>query len=316
MGLHIAQVGVGRVGRPTANAILSSGIASKLTVCDAQPGLANAFAEELGHAAAGHGIDAEIDWCSDCAKICGADIVLVTAGMPRLPGQAISRRDLAAKNAKIMRQVAESVVPHNPDAIYVIVTNPADAMATVFRHFSKSNKVIGTGTALETLRFRAKLAKDMGVPVSKVSGWVGGEHGEAAVVLWSTVKVNGIPVEKYAASKGITLSKPDIESYIKEVSKLIINNIGGTEFGPASAFRNVLQAIANDTGEVMPVSIPMAWPGVPEKVFVSVPMHLGRVPGRTLIEELTDHEKAELAKAAAAVYDTYIVARDAVADGA
>ncbi|MGQ9531087.1 MAG: malate dehydrogenase, partial [Candidatus Bathycorpusculaceae bacterium] len=190
MKLHIAQIGTGRVGRPTAYTIMCAELADTITVCDTKPRLAPAFAEELKHVTASLGLDVEINSCEKDEEVAGADIILISAGEPRVPGVKMSRRDLAVQNAKIVRYIAEATSPNNPGAKYIVITNPVDAMAMVCKKYSKADFVISTGTNLESLRFRSKLAAALKVSVSKVQGWVGGEHGEAAVILWTTTKVN------------------------------------------------------------------------------------------------------------------------------
>jgi len=305
MGLHIAQIGTGRVGRPTAYTIMCAGLADKLTVCDVKPNLAKAFAEELYHAAASLNLDIEVTWCERDEDVEGADIVLVSAGTPRLPGDNISRRDLAVKNAEIVKHVAETTVPKNPNAKYIVITNPVDAMATVFKKYSDAEFVIGTGTNLETLRFRSKLARELRVPVSGVRGWVGGEHGDAAVILWSTVRVSNLPVEEYAKSKKIDFDRNEVETYMKGITRLVIDSVGGTEYGPAASFRDIVRAIAKDTREILPIATPMEWEGIPEPVYVSVPLWLGSVVGPNLFEELTEEEKKKIRNATKVIYNNY-----------
>ena len=107
--MHIAQIGTGRVGRPTAYAIMCLGIADKFTLCDVKPGLAAAFAEELNHVTASNGLDVEIVSCENDKDVAGADMILISAGEPRTPGVKMTRRDLAIQNAKIIKQVSEAV---------------------------------------------------------------------------------------------------------------------------------------------------------------------------------------------------------------
>ena len=247
--MHIAQIGTGRVGRPTAYTIMCAELADTITVCDTKPGLAAAFAEELKHVTASLGLDVEINACEKDEEVAGADIILISAGEPRIPGAKMSRRDLAVQNAKIVRHIAEATSPNNPGAKYTVITNPVDAMAMVCKKYSKAKFVISTGTNLESLRFRSKLAAILEVPVSKVQGWVGGEHGDAAVILWSTTKVDGLPVEEYVKSKNKILHKEDVESYMKAISKFVVDNIGGTEYGPAASFRDIVRAIVKNTGK-------------------------------------------------------------------
>jgi len=287
---------------------MCSEIADELTLCDVKPGLAAAFAEELNHVRASIGLDLEINSCEKDENVAGADIILISAGEPRTPGVKMSRRDLAIQNAKIVKQVAEATTSKNSGAKYIVITNPVDAMAMVCKKYTKANFVISTGTNLESLRFRSGISQTLRVPVSQVGGWVGGEHGDAAVPLWSTTKVSEIPVDDYATSKNKTLPKHEIMSYIKEVSKLIIENIGGTEYGPAASFRDITKAISNNTGEILSVSTPMKFAEIPEPTFVGVPIHVGSTVHSSLYDTLAENEKRGIEEAAKAIYQTYTTA--------
>jgi len=303
--LHIAQIGTGRVGRPTAYTILCAQLAETLTVCDTKPGLAPAFAEELRHATASLGLDVEINPCEKDEEVCGADIILISAGEPRIPGVKMSRRNLAIQNAKIVKSIAEATAPRNPGAKYIVITNPVDSMAMVCKKYSKAEFVISTGTNLESLRFRSRIARTLEVPVSKVQGWVGGEHGETAIILWSTVKVNGLPPYEYAQSTNKILNKAEIDFYVKSVSRFIIDNVGGTEYGPAASFKDIARAIVKNTNEILSVASPTRFEGFFESVIVGVPIRLGWSIGPSLYGVLSDEEKEGIAKAAAEIYQTY-----------
>jgi malate dehydrogenase len=310
--LHIAQIGTGRVGRPTAYTIMCAELADTITVCDTKPRLANAFAEELRHVTASLRLDVEIVECERDEDVTEADIILVSAGKPRTPGVKMSRRDLAVQNGQIVKYVAESTSSNNPGAKYVVITNPVDAMAMVCKKYSEAEFVISTGTNLESLRFRSGLARDLKVPVSAVEGYVGGEHGKGATILWSTAKVNGVPLNEYLKSTRKTVNKAKIDAYVKSVSKIIIDNIGGTEFGPAASFRDIVRAIVRNTNEVLPVATPMKFSGLSEPVFVSVPRRLGNSIGSSIYNNLSTQEKTEIADAAEAIYQTYKTTIEAI----
>ncbi len=308
--MHIAQIGTGRVGRPTAYTIMCSKLADKLTVCDVKPGLATAFAGELKHVTASVGLDIEINSCERSEELFGADIILISAGQPRIPGVKMTRRDLAVQNGKIVKQVSQATISNNPQAKYIVISNPVDAMAMVCKKYTKADFVISTGTNLESLRFRSKLARTLDVAVSSVEGWVGGEHGDAAIPLWSTVRVAGLPLESYLVSKQKSLHKDEIEIYVKTISKLIVDNIGATEFGPAASFRDIISAIINNTKEIIPVSTPMLFDGISEPVFVSVPIHLGTTVNNSLYQVLSKNEQEAISLAAHEIYETYKKAID------
>ncbi len=303
--MHIAQIGTGRVGRPTAYTIMSDRLADTITVCDAKPGLAKAFAEELRHVTASLNLDIEIIACEKDEDVAGADIILISAGKPRTPGVRMSRRDLAVQNGQIVKYITESTAPNNPDTKYVVITNPVDAMAMVCKKYSEAKFVISTGTNLESLRFRSRLAKSLKVPVSAVKGWVGGEHGKDAMILWSTVKVNDIPLKEYLKENEKTLKKAEIDSYMKEVSKTIVDNIGGTEYGPAASFRDIIRAITKNANEIMPIAAPQEFEDLPEPIFVSIPRKLGKTIGETIYDALPAEEKTGIREAAEAIYQNF-----------
>ena len=310
--MHIAQIGTGRVGRPTAYTIMCAELADTITVCDTKPGLAKAFAEELRHVTASLRLDVDIIEYERDEDVTGADIILVSAGKPRTPGVQMSRRGLAVQNGQIVKYVAETTAPNNPGAKYVVITNPVDAMAMVCKKYSKAEYVISTGTNLESLRFRSGLARALKVPMSTVEGYVGGEHGKGATILWSTAKVNGIPLKEYVKSTRKTVNEAEIDSYVKSVSKVIIDNIGGTEFGPAASFRDIVRAIVKNNNELLPVATPMKFSGLSEPVFVSVPRRLGNSIGSSTYNILSTKEKTEIADAAEAIYQTYKTTIEAI----
>lgn len=290
--MHIAQIGTGRVGRPTAYAIMNAGLADVLTVCDTQNGLAEAFAEELKHVTASTGLNVEINSCNKDEQVAGADIILIAAGKARTPGVKMTRRDLAIENAKIVKAVSEATAPRNRGAKYIVISNPVDAMGMVCKKYTKADFVISTGTNLESLRFRAKIAQVLKIPVAQVQGWVGGEHGDAAIPLWSTTKIDEVQIDKYNTAKGMVFPKSEVEAYVKSVSKLVLDHIGATEFGPAASFRDITRAIVQNTNEVLPVAAPFDFSEIPEPALVGIPRHLGNAIGESIYPELSEGEQA------------------------
>ena len=306
--LHIAQIGIGRVGRPTVYTIMCSGLADTLTVCDTKPGLSAAFAEELKHVTASIGMDVEINSCEKDEEVSNADVILISAGEPRLPGVKMSRRDLAVQNGRVIKNISDAITSGNPGAKYIVISNPVDAMGMVCKKFTRADFVISTGTNLESLRFRSKLVDMLKVPFAEIQGWVGGEHGDAAIPLWSTTKIRGQQIDDYVASEKWVLSKSDVESYIKNVSKFIVDNIGGTEFGPAASFRDITRAVVKNTNEVLPVATPIRLAENSEPTLVGVPVHLGWNIGPSLFSCLSENEQLGITEAGKAIYRTYMTA--------
>lgn len=310
--MHIAQIGTGRVGRPTAYSIMEARLPNTLTLCDTKPGLAAAFGEELKHVKASTRNNVEIFSCERDEQVTNADIILISAGEPRKPGIKMSRRDLAVQNARIIKQISEATRSRNPSAKYVVISNPVDAMAMICKKYTKAEYVISTGTNLESLRFRSILSETFRVHNSYVEGWVGGEHGDAAVPLWSTVKINNLSFEEYSASTSMSFQKLQAESYVKSVSKSIIDSIGGTEYGPAASFRDIVRAIVKNTNETLSVAAPIKFAEITEPVHVGVPTQIGQKIGSSIYQDLPEIEKKSIEEAAKTIYQTYLSAIEGI----
>jgi malate dehydrogenase len=303
--VHIAVVGNGRIGRPTAYTLLNERLADEISLVDTKPGLAWAFGEELRHVAASLRDDVEINTYEEDGAVSGADLVVLCPGKPRIPGVEMDRRELVRANAEIVNYVAEVMPPRNPGARWVIVTNPVDAMATLFKKVSGAEFVISTGDHPDTLRCRIKIAMELGVPVSKVEGFVGGEHGSAAYPLWSTVKIGGMPLDEYLEETGKTLDRGVVVEYVRVVSKRVVDIIGGTEVGPAAGFRDIIRSIIQDRGEIYSIADSTLLPGLPEPVNVNIPTRVGRVIGPNIWDELTEEEQKDIIGAAKAIHANY-----------
>ena len=305
MGTHIAVVGNGRIGRPTAYTIFNERLADEFSLVDVKPGQAWAFGEELRHVAASLRYDVEINTYEEDEGVTGADLVVVCPGKPRIPGVQMDRRELVGANAEIINFIAEVMPANNPDARWVIVTNPVDAMATLFKKVSGADFVIGTGDHPDTLRMRTKISMELGVPVSKVDGFVGGEHGSSAFPLWSTVKLDGKPLEEYLTETGKELDREAVVSYVRGVSKKIVDIIGGTEVGPAAGFRDIVRSILEDRGEVYSISQSLEMPGLPEPININVPTKVGKTIGPNIWDDLPRNERAYIIEASQAIYANY-----------
>ncbi|RLE89596.1 MAG: malate dehydrogenase [Thermoprotei archaeon] len=304
--MHIGIVGVGRVGRALAYTLIHENYITELSLVDIIPNLSMVFSEELRHALASLGREISINHYTNPSDITNADIVLITAGKPRTPD--MTRRDLAHVNARIIKDIAESVFPGNKEARFIVVTNPVDAMAMLFKKLTRAEFVISSGTHLDTLRFKVELARTLGVPVRHVETYVAGEHGPNSVFLWSLTRVNGIPLHQFLHEKGISLNTSDVELKVKEIARQIISVLGGTCYGPAAAFRDIVRAIALNTCRILSIASPIKVPDIPEEVMVSVPQKIGRNLGYTLLQYLSDEEKGLIYRAGKAIYETYLSA--------
>ncbi len=302
--MHLAIIGTGRVGQMLAYTLLFEKYITKLSLSDTKPHLTQAVAEELRHVAAGNNRTLEIAAFTKNELVTDADIIMISAGVPR-NSQTKDRRDLVKFNAKIIKSIAISITAQNPRAKYIIVTNPVDAMASIFTHYSKAKFVVSTGTSLDSLRFRSELAKNLRVPVSEVAGFVGGEHGVHAVFLWSTVKIFGKNLDTYLKTNHLIIDKEQIITSVKTISKLIIDIIGGTAQGPATAFCEIVRAIALGQKRLIPVAVPHQFPKLPQPIYITIPLRLGKKIGPDIEKNLTLLEKAAIQTAAQEIYQTY-----------
>jgi malate/lactate dehydrogenase len=305
--VHIAVAGTGRVGGQVAFTLIFERYVTELSLVDKAPKVAEMTKEEMHHAIASHGFDIKINAYDDSKQVKDADLIVIPAGFPRTP--EMSRRDLATKNAGIVKEIVENTVDNNPKAWYFVITNPVDAMATIASMAAgEKRKVIGTGTNLETSRFRTILSRELNVPIGTIEAYVGGEHGEAAVPLWSLVKINGVPLENYLKNTNQTLDKLKCENYIKEVSREIIRVLGGTRYGPAGSFIEIIRGLMLNTGKVMSYSRQSKFKTTPEPVYVTVPARIAKSLGPDLWDMLSEPEKKAIKDAAGAIHKTYLEA--------
>ena len=283
----------------------------KLTLVDIEPKLAEAVAEELKHSLASTRIPMEVYAYDEDGAVENADMVLVTAGAPRSP-EMEDRNILLKENAKTIKEIAEKTAPNNPQAKFIVVTNPVDSMAMLFKKISHAEWVISTGANLESQRFRAELSMQLHVPITDINGFVGGEHGKEAVFLWSTVRICGIPLEDYLAKKKIRLDRKRLEEDITGISRLILTITGATTHGPATSFRDILRAIALNNNKVLSIAAPYKIPQIPEPVLVSIPQMVGKNLGFSMEKSLTEEEREKIKKAAFRIYQTYKKALDII----
>ena len=309
--VHVAVVGTGRVGQGLAYTLLFERYVDELSLADIKPNVAAMVKEELYHASVWHGIDIKINAYEHSRFVENADLIIIPAGFPRKPG--MTRRDLADENAKVIYDIITATVDKNPNAWYFIITNPVDAMATLAKHLAGKNRiVVGTGTNLETVRFRTILARKLNVPIRLIEGFVGGEHGQAAVLLWSAVRVDGQPLDDYLTEHNIALDKEEIKQYVKGISMEVIKALGGTRWGPAGGFIEIIRGLLLNTDRLLSYAVPRKIGDLEEPVFVTVPARISRSLGPDIWKALTKEEQEQIIDAAKAIHQTYIRAKSIV----
>ncbi len=229
-----------------------------------------------------------------------SDVVVITAGLPRSPGD--TRLDLAGDNAPIMEDIQDSLAEYNDDFVSVTTSNPVDLLN---RHLYEAGDrarehVIGFGGRLDSARFRYVLSQRFDVPVQNVEATILGEHGDAQVPVFSKVRVDGADPE---------FSDDEEEEILESLQKSAMNVIerkGATEWGPAQGVAHMVNAILRDTGEVLPASVPLQGEFGHESVGLGVPVRLGANGVEEIVEwDLTDTESAQLAEAAEKLAEQY-----------
>lgn len=230
----------------------------------------------------------------------GSDVVVITAGIPRKPGQ--TRLDLAEDNAPIMEDIRSSLAEHNDDFVTITTSNPVDLLN---RHLYESGdrareKVIGFGGRLDSARFRYVLSQEFDVPVRNVEATILGEHGDAQVPVFSKVRVNGRDPSFMDGEKERILGD------LQESAMNVIERKGATEWGPATGVGHMVEAVLRDTGAVLPGSIVLDGEFGHNGVGLGVPVKLGRNGVEEIVEwELSEGEQGQLGEAAEKLTEQY-----------
>ncbi len=298
---QVTVVGAGNVGASVAQRIAEGRLADVVLI-DIIEGLPQGKALDLAEAAPVVGHDMKITGTNDYADTAGSDIVVVTSGLARQPG--MSRDDLLAKNAGIVRSVVQQASEHSPDAILIIVTNPLDAMCHVALDASglSPERVIGMAGVLDSARFRAFIAMELGVSVSSTHAFVLGGHGDTMVPLPRYSTAGGVPITELLDQERIDALVTRTRNGGAEIVGLLKS--GSAYYAPAASVAQMVDSILNDRGEILPCAAHLSGQYGIDGLYVGVPVKLGRRGVEQVIEiELTDDERAALQHSAAAVRD-------------
>ena len=230
----------------------------------------------------------------------GSDVVVITAGIPRQPGQ--TRIDLAGDNAPIMEDIGSSVAEYNDDFVTVTTSNPVDLLN---RHLYETGdrsreQVVGFGGRLDSARFRYVLSQRFDEPVQNVEATILGEHGDAQVPVFSKVRVNGKDPEFSDDEKAEILDE------LKTSAMNVIEKKGATQWGPATGVGHMVEAVVRDTGEVLPGSVKLEGEYGHEDVALGVPVKLGSNGVEEVVEwDLTEFEREQLGEASDKLSEQY-----------
>jgi L-lactate dehydrogenase len=271
----VVLVGAGMVGSAILNSLLSLDLVAEIVVIDNNREKAMGEALDASHTtsfAYSPNVHVRVGEYEDCAD---AQIIIISAGPSMKPGDSISRLSLAEKNINVMHSVMTSICEYTKDAVIIVVTNPVDIVTYYIQNkfgYPKG-KIIGTGTLLDTARFRRILAKRYQVDTKNVHGYILGEHGQSAFAAWSLVDVAGIPVNKLDNIMGCPtpIDYEAIVDDVKSVGTEILQLKGYTSSGIAMSVSRLVKAILLNELSVIPVSTTMEGEYGVRNVALSVP---------------------------------------------
>ncbi len=297
----VTVIGAGNVGATAAQRIAEAGLAD-VALVDIVEGLPQGKALDLAEAAPVVGHDMRVTGTNDYAETAGSDIIVITSGLARQPG--MSRDDLMAKNAGIVRSVVGQAVAHSPDAILIVVTNPLDAMCHVALDASgfPPERVIGMAGVLDSARFRTFIAQELGVSVTSTSAFVLGGHGDTMVPLPRYSTSGGVPITELLTAERIEALVDRTRNGGAEIVALL--KTGSAFYAPAASVAQMVDAILGDRGTVLPCAALLRGEYGFDGLFVGVPVKLGRSGIERIVEiELSADEKAAFERSAVAVRD-------------
>ncbi|APZ53566.1 L-lactate dehydrogenase [Salipiger abyssi] len=304
--MKVGIVGAGMVGSAAGYALALRGGASEVVLVDRNLALATAQAEDIAHAVP-FAHPCRIS-AGDYDALEGTDLVILAAGVAQKPGE--DRLSLLSRNADVFAQVIDGVQRAAPEAMLLVASNPVDVMTDVALHASglPPERVIGSGTILDTARFRSLLGGHLGVAPQSVHAYVLGEHGDSEVLAWAAARAGSEPVEHFAVQVGAAITgevRARIDEGVRRAAYRIIEGKGATWYGIGAGLARIVQAVRDDQRAVLSVS--MATPEV--EGVRDVALSLPRVVGRagvlaTLMPELASDEATALRRSAEMLKET------------
>lgn len=252
---RVAIVGAGNVGASFAYALLLSGLATEIVLIDVNRAKAEGEAMDLNHAVP-FAHPTRI-WAGEYADCAGAAVTVVTAGAAQKPGE--TRLDLVKKNAAVFRQIVPEVARYNPDGLLIVATNPVDVLTYAAWKFSglPAQRVIGSGTILDTARFRYLLSQHFGVDPRSVHAYIIGEHGDSEVPVWSLANIAGMRLPDFCAAQGVAhdqAAMDEIFQQTRDAAYHIIERKGATYYAIGAGLVRLVEAILRDQSTVLSVS--------------------------------------------------------------
>lgn len=297
----ISIIGAGFVGSTTAYSLMIAGLASEIVIVDINKDKAEAEAMDLSHGAA---FVKAVDITSgDYKDTANSDIVIITAGIGQKPGE--TRLDIINKNLSVFKQIVPEVVKYSPNSILLVVSNPVDILTYITYKLSglPKNKVIGSGTVLDTSRLKYMLSEHFDIDARNVHTYIIGEHGDSEITAWSLTNIAGMDADEYCDTvcekKCDKKFKYSIPENVKNAAYEIINKKGYTNYAVALAITRIVEAILRDEDSILTVSSLFEGQYGIDDVYLAIPTIINRSGARRILDApLSQEETAKLKESA------------------
>src|SRR6266487_1946559 len=272
-------VGSGLVGATAAYALVMRGVGRRVVLVDQNRSRAEAEADDIFHAVPfAHPLEVT---AGDYAALADCKVVIVSAGVGQKPGEI--RLELLGRNAQVFKQVIPNILQYAPEAVLLVATNPVDVMTHIAAYYASeigvpSSRVIGSGTTLDTARFRSLIGRRLMVDSQHIHAYVLGEHGDSEVLTWSQVTVGGIPLREFCTGRETSICEDDyaaIDEKVRRAAYHIIEGKGATYYGIGSAIARIVEVILQDERSLLTVCSPMKDVAGIKDVTVSLPNLVG-----------------------------------------
>jgi L-lactate dehydrogenase len=300
--MKVGVVGCGLVGSTAAYAMVLRGAATEIVLIDINAKLAQAQAEDIMHATP-FAQPVRLS-AGDYSDLAGAQLVVLACGVGQRAGE--TRLQLLERNARIFDTVVHQVLAHAPEAVLLVASNPVDVMTQVVTRITGAapERIIGSGTILDTARFRSLLGEHLGVAPQSVHAYVLGEHGDSEVFVWSSAKVGGVPLHDFAEQTGRRITgeiRAGIDEGVRRAAYRIIEGKQATHFGIGAGLARIASAIRDDERSVFTLSIfTPGFEGIPDASY-SLPRVLGARGVMTTLRPALSPEELEALRGSARI---------------
>ncbi|MBU7594200.1 L-lactate dehydrogenase [Metabacillus halosaccharovorans] len=299
LGNKVVLVGTGAVGSSYAYALMNQGVSDEIVLVDLNENKAKGDVMDLDHGIvyAPNAMNIKLGSYEECKD---AALVVICAGAAQKPGE--TRLDLVSKNVNIFESIVKQIMSSGFNGIFLVATNPVDILAYATWKFSglQKERVIGSGTILDSARFRYLLGEEFDTAPTSVHGYIIGEHGDSQLPVWSSANISGTPV----APKLSEERKGEIAVQVRDAAYKIIESKGATYYGIAMGLARITRAILRNENVVLPVGALLEGENGHRDVFIGIPSVINRKEIKKVVElELTDGEKAKFANSVKTLKD-------------